>query len=80
MKGHLKRPQGHYTNVPQLPGNPKGKDKDGKGNGKGKKGKDKKGKDKRGNPPNYRNNPQRHPTSATLAQDANHCSASRPVE
>eukprot|EP00971_Amphidinium_carterae_P285877 5676320-Amphidinium_carterae.1 len=48
--------QGHYTDVPQPPGDPKGgKDKDGKGAGKDKKGKDKKGKDKRGNPSNYRN-------------------------
>eukprot|EP00971_Amphidinium_carterae_P173210 3434180-Amphidinium_carterae.1 len=28
----------------------------------------------------HRSEKQRHPTSATLAQDANHCSASRPVE
>eukprot|EP00971_Amphidinium_carterae_P300698 5974571-Amphidinium_carterae.4 len=39
--------QGHYTHVPQPPGNPKGKDDKGKGSGKDKKGKDKKGKDKK---------------------------------
>eukprot|EP00971_Amphidinium_carterae_P081704 1616541-Amphidinium_carterae.1 len=43
-----RKPQGHYTDVPQPPGNQKG-NKDGKG--KDKKGKDQKGKEKRG----YRN-------------------------
>eukprot|EP00971_Amphidinium_carterae_P351773 6492273-Amphidinium_carterae.1 len=45
-----RKPQGHYTDVPQAPGNPKG-NKDGMGGGKDKKGKDQKGKEKRG----YRN-------------------------
>eukprot|EP00971_Amphidinium_carterae_P160995 3192310-Amphidinium_carterae.1 len=42
-----RKPQGHYTDVPQPPGNQKG-NKDGKAGGKDRKGKDQKGKEKRG--------------------------------